>query len=778
LDQGCEANGVGRRANAGTRPPLLRFLRLPSVTSATSAFCICLLGFPALAQTLNLGTPIAPIMGQDASALAQARSLRAEAELIAAANSRGVGSALRLLTAALLETGQREAESSNAGGSDRGSIRLLLARTLVARLATIDALLAHGVIDAPTQSIITADLTRLAAAPEGEIDTIERALREALAPLADATDESADPAGQIAGPPLGGWITTDRPPEPGMYRALLSALSAEGTPLGSAGVDAMRQVDALAAQAWDFRAFRRSAESLRITVFGAAQGREGADTLPRWITPTARAALQPAFERALATLADRGRRPQGLADLRRVARLMDLVRRTDRLPDDQAGRRARESLSNYIAAPPSNRELEAQLLAGYGRALDLALAPASLPDDSLLARAVRPAWREFQDAARIAAGRVADALPTLLNDSAAMTDPGTLALFNGATQAMNEARGLHAMTSLLTGQDSPTPGVEPVPLDIHRDLATRLLTMAQVAARASGSTSGEGAAGKRDLGTLALDVAAWRVMPGEADLRAAVAAPDSGWTAATDGREHDLLDLVDRTRGAWLTNVTTQGTLVERAALRARLQLLADLLPLVREVAVTIRTLDEPPTGNASADDVGADAGGGSVAGANGRSGAGDARGSPSESSFTVSPPALNDWAGWELSRQAHRLLAEGLTDAVGETVSLALRGEDERARIRIAAMRTDMAGALLPARLHLVWLEARPATVGPLDEVALGAPDEPRTWMPARRELLAEFCRVAEELPAIRLRRDDAQDRTVRAYLSTLAQDALAELR
>lgn len=138
----------------------------------------------------------------------------------------------------------------------------------------------------------------------------------------------------------------------------------------------------------------------------------------------------------------------------------------------------------------------------------------------------------------------------------------------------------------------------------------------------------------------------------------------------------------------------------------------------------------------------------------------------------------LGDWAGWELSRQAHRLLAEGLTDAVGETVGLALRGEDERARIRVAAMRSDMAAALLPARLHMSWVRVRPGAVGPLDEIALGPADEGRAWMPASRELLAEFCALAEELPGIRLRRDDAQDRVVRAYLATLALDALAQLR
>jgi len=178
------------------------------------------------------------------------------------------------------------------------------------------------------------------------------------------------------------------------------------------------------------------------------------------------------------------------------------------------------------------------------------------------------------------------------------------------------------------------------------------------------------------------------------------------------------------------------------------MQLLADLLITVREVVTTQRMLDESPLGDESE---------------------GDRSRDPT--------PSLNEWAGWELSKQAHRLLVEGLTDALSETVSLALRGEDERARLRIAAMRQDLAGALLPARLCLRWREVRPASVGRLDDVALGPPDA-RAWMPVPRELVAEFCRVAEELPGIRVRRDDAQDRTVRAYLGVLAQDALAELR
>lgn len=719
-----------------------RHLHPVSTRCALLAACALCLSTPiAAAQTLNLGTPQAPTLGEAASALALARQLSTDADAIPdLAGTTSPRAQARRLAAALLETGQREAESNNRPAAARGSARILLARTIAAHLDTLDTLLDHESIDEPTRIIIAADLARLTQHASDDPPTIERALRETLAPLTNLADRAQPP------PALGGWITTDQPVDPPAYRTLISALSAPGTPLSSATVDALVAADALAERADRHHAFRRSAESIRLALFGAAQGKAATDELPRWIGPAARATLEPALDRALATLADPGRRPQGLAELRRIARIMRLVRRSSALPEDQAGRRARESLSNYIAAPPSNRELEAQLLSGYERALELALATASLPDDRLLARPLRPAWREFLDTVRTAAGRIADSLPTLLNDSAAMTDPGTLALFNAVNQALDEARGLHALTALLTGQDEPTPGVEPVPLDSRRDLATRLLTMSQVASRAGGSTSGEGAAAKRDLGTLATDIAAWRSLPAERQLRAAVATPDPAWTATTDGREHDLLDLIDRTREAYLANVISQGTLVERAALRARMQLLADLLPLVHEVAVSTRTLDD----DSDAPD-------------------------PNQAPI---PPALADWPGWELSRQAHRLLAEGLTDAISETVSLALRGEDERARLRIAAMRRDMAGALLPARLAIAWERVRPPSAAPLDEIGLGPPDDDRAWMPVRRELLAEFCRLAEELPGIRLRRDDAQDRTLRAYLTTLAQDALAELR
>ena len=709
------------------------------------------------AQTLNLTAPRAPVMGDASAALALAAQIESEAqELRAHADeAAAVGAALRALAAGLLTHGQREAESDNRTASLRGSTRILLARSLVARLGAIEHAIQGGALPGPALAIMGADLARLASQSDGDLDAIERGLREALAPLtASMAGERAwapsdDAPGIPTDPrlvPLGGWVSGVAPVDLPAYRTLVSSLGAEGTPLPSASVEVLEVVDELADRASADRAFRGSAESIRAAVLGASWPAGSSSLWPRWLGPTARATVDPAFERGLALLADPGRRAQGLSELRRQGRVAALVQRTDALADDQAGRRAREAFSNYLAAPPTNRELEAQLLTAYERALDLALAPERLPDERLLARPLRPAWREFQDAARVACDRLADALPTMLNDSSAMTDPGVLALFNGANQALAEARGLHALSALLTGETDVAPGAEPVVLDRYRDLASTLLTMAQVASRAGGSTSGEGAAAKRDLAALAFDVGAWRVLPGEPELRAAVATPDSAWTTATEGREHDLLDLVERTRAAYLENAISGGTLVERAALRARMALLVDLLVTVREVVVTQRMLDAAPSEGGSSPE-------------------------------TPMAPSLNEWSGWELSRPAHRLLAEGLVDALSETVSLALRGEDERARLRIAAMRQSMAGALVPARLYLLWEGVRPAGVGALDDVGLGGPDA-RSWMPVPREALAEFCRVAEELPGIRVRRDDAQDRGIRAYLAALAQDALSQMR
>lgn len=707
-------------------------LRPAAITAALAVAAALALHTPAAAQTLNLSGPQTPQLGDDAAALALADRLRAEAEAVAAPAE----AAARRLAAALLETGQREAESRR---SPRGPARVLLGRTIAARLDAIDAALESRAIDPPTALIIAADLARIAARPDEDPVQIERALREALAPLADAPQRLGLPA-----PPHGGWIQTQPPPALATYADALAQWTAEGTPLSTPAIEALRAATALADQAGSSRAYQRAADAIHMAVL-AAHDAGATQPLPRWIGPTARAAFEPALDRALATMADPGRRAQGLAELRRHGRLLALVRAADRLPDDQTGRRAREALSNFIAIPPTNRELEATLLGAYERALGLVHAARSLPDDRALVRQLRPAWREFQNTARAAADRLADVLPTLLNDSAAMSDPGIISLFSATASALDEARGLHELTALLAGQ--PPAGAEPVALDAHRDLAARLLTLAQAVSRSSG---GDSTAARRDLAAIALDAAAWRILPAEAELRAAVAAPDRAWTTATEGREHDLLDLVDRTRAAYLANIASQGPLVERAALRARLQMIADLLVLVRDVAHTVRSLDEPAVPSESAD----------------------------PTAGPHAPPALAAWSGWELSRAAHRLLSEGLTDATRETISLALRSEDERARIRIAAIRRDLAPALLPARLEQAWLAVAPRAVGPLDEIALGPPDPALAWMPIPRDLLAEFCRLAEELPGIRLRRSDSQDRQVRAALAALAQDALAQLR
>ncbi|MCA9287095.1 MAG: hypothetical protein KDA05_00835 [Phycisphaerales bacterium] len=698
----------------------------------------------ASAQTLNLGTPERPDLGEDAADLALARQTRAEGEAIADdAPGREVRVALRRLAGALLETSARQ--------DQRGAPRALLGRTLVRLAPAIDAACSvpatTGGLDEPQMVLIAADLDRLGANSGDDVEAIERALRVVLAPVMAMLDASADAKGATP-PPVGGWITIGAPVDRGVYATAVSRLTTDGSPLSSVGVEALRRLDQTIQSVDAHRGFRRSGESLRLALVQAAPA---ADTLPRWLAPTAVTTLVPAFERALVNLADPARRAQGLEEMRRLGVLMGLVQRTDRLPDNQAGRRAREALSAYIAVPPSNRELEARVLSAYSRGLDLALAPPDLPDDRRLVRQIRPAWREFRDNARIACDRVAEVLPTLLNDSAAMTDPGVLALFNGAGTALGEARSMVDLSLLLAGVAEPAADQEPVAADANRDLAARVLSLAQAASRGGP----EGVAAMRDLGTLGTDAAAWRVMPAEPGLRAAAARQNASWNRATDGRELDLLDLLDRTRAAYWANIAAQGTLVERAALRARLGMIADLLTTVREVAATLEMLGAP----GGTQDPGAESASGGPAGG------------------TLAAPSLRDWPGWELSSQSLELLTEGLDDACAETVSLALRGEDERARLRISAMRQDMAAALLPARLAVAYAAVAPRAAGVLDEIGTGAPDPALAWMPVERELLGEFCRAASELPGIRLRRDDAQDRQTRAYVQMLAEEALADL-
>ncbi|MEZ6235656.1 MAG: hypothetical protein R3B68_15850, partial [Phycisphaerales bacterium] len=600
----------------------------------------------ASAQTLNLGTPQRPDLGEDAADLALARQSRAEGEAIAGdAPGRDVRVALRRLAGALLDASARQHQ--------RGAPRALLGRTLVRLAPAIDAACSvpasAGGLDEPQTVLIAADLDRLAASPDADVERIERDLRGALAPMVAMLEAG----GPDAAPPVAGWVTGAAAVDRGAYATAVSRLTTDGSPLSGVGVDALRRLDQTIQSADEHRGFRRSSESLRLALVRAAPA---ADTLPRWLGPTAVTTLVPAFERAVVNLADPARRSQGLEEMRRLGLLMGLVQRTDRLADNQAGRRAREALSAYIAVPPSNRELEARVLSAYSRGLDLALAPPTLPDDRRLVRQIRPAWREFRDNARIACDRVAEVLPTLLNDSAAMTDPGVLALFNGANTALGEARSMVDLSLLLAGiAELPAElpaDQEPVASDANRDLAARVLALAQAASRGGP----EGVAAMRDLGTLGTDAAAWRVMPAEPGLRAAAARQNASWNRATDGRELDLLDLLDRSRAAYWANIAAEGTLVERAALRARLGMIADLLSTVREVAATLEMLGA----GGAAQDPGGDS----------ESASGPAAGLPAGGSLAA--PSLRDWPGWELSSQSLELLTEGLDDACAETVSLA----------------------------------------------------------------------------------------------------------
>ncbi|HRQ72708.1 MAG TPA: hypothetical protein PLU35_06745, partial [Phycisphaerales bacterium] len=644
---------------------------------------------PAWAQRLDLGGVRVPEPGEGKAALAVASLMEEQARTIEARDTSAAGrvrSAARRLAAALIRSGEEAGE--------RGSVRVVTGRTLAVGMADLDLLLTNQTALAePTLHAVADELAFLGAAVPPDDNELDRSIRDAFAPL---TMLAGAPGGAV-----GCFVEGERGlPEGATLGGLADALDAlaAGGPLSE---DAARAVGGLSERirlAAQWPAYARSAGAVAA---GVLEAHVAVESLPAWVTREARERMRGERDRAIMALMNASLAPSAMASLRDLRTLASIAARLDAIDAARSGsRQAREAWLRLVVADANDVRRAGASPARIGAAMDRALllveARAALPDESAVARQVRPALRALADAARDGEPRVLSVLAGVLEQPDPLTDPAIVAALNAQQRAVDDARMLVALNRLLcewvgagAPGDAPAPETEPrtrepAPVRAMLPLAERVRVLGVELGRAA---SRDGALA--ELRTLAETAPLLFDVPGLAELTADP--NERGWRDATGGRGDEIVRAAAAARAAWVESALSDRLADRRGADTERLRTLAATLAVQRDAASYLRLIASP----------------------------------------APMPGAAQSWPGWEMS-------ARGLA-ALGPRVRT-------EAASRALALRDEAPGALLAGRLERLAAARGVGTRrGLLHEVALGPPRE-GSWLADRRGALAAVCRYAEE--------------------------------
>lgn len=650
----------------------------------------------ASAQVLDLGSaPRPPAPGDGAAALALAGRMGEEAERLDALGTvlASAQAALRRAARAIILTGETAGEP--------GSIHIVTGATIAARLKALDERLADSDL-APSLAAVIADLDVLAGAVPGEPTPLDRALRDALAPLGLE----------------GGWVAAE-PGGRGPWSADEVARWAAIPGVTAGGMEALDSIGTLLAQAAELPAYRAGAEAIRGRVRAGAAAAAG---LPAWVTGKELEECGHALDRAFREMGTSATRDAGLKRLGWLAGVGRLCTLVDRLPSSNETRKVRDALLAQMSAVSRGGGLDTRPIDNLERAIALALARSDLGDERDILRQVRPAWRELWGDAVRSEQRIIGALPRILEEPGALTDPGIVSILSTHTRALEDLSGMRRASQVLGPRlagSVPTgpavPGINPSLRDNEHALAAeRILALGQDMLKNEGREQAREA-----LRALGDGLIAWHEFPGERDLRDS--APGSPISKVLAGRERDLLAGIERARREWLLSWARGGDARQEGR---PLESLGTLLSLALD-AMTISAL----------------------------AGAHEGRAQP--------------WPGWQLAGSARRALAAEIESELHRLTPMALDRDPAAAIQAIRKAHSDLAVQRLAARLE----RDLPAAAAPLLEVAGGPPMD--AWGEAWRADLAAVCRYTDEWAEALDRNETARAAAIKAYAALRAMRA-----
>lgn len=669
-----------------------------SAWHVAAALCCAVLTVGVLkAQTLNLGGkgPFAT----DAGAAAQSL----EAELRAIGDAPGEDVAI----AALARLGADLARSGRAAG-ERGSWCVVQALTIRNRLGDVRVRLAATDGDpAVTRAAIARDLRIEDESILRDERRVRVLMRDGLAPLLPQPRDGAD------GP--GWWREGGDEVLPESLAVLVA-----GHKGGERYVDVVTRLDERIVNARRWWVYRSPADTVRRAVVRAAPLALEPDA---WLSRGAKESVAEEFARAVGVIADGAEGRDAVARLRRLADLGRLVSLCGGV--DDAKRTLRTAVSDFVAAVPDglDEDYAARLTAAL-RAAESMREVEPLCDEEKVVRQLRVGVRALAIPARETAGAVRDAVPRLLKSRDAMNDPAVLSAINVHRENVEDLRRVLQASDAM--RDSAKPAQ--VRTDMVR-IADRLLEFARDATARKATP-----VARMQLRELARQVSVATLLPGERELRAAVAeeapAPEiaekvvrvRAWAGA---RGRNLVERIDQQRALWQSGWADQraGSAAPVDAAR-RLDALAALCGLIEDLAAS------------------------GLAPASGAGVAGEKRGVAA---------AIARSPAWEMDAQVLERWAASaevsIADAIGACVDVdvvvgsGLPGRLERAMREWSLV--ALAGRLNRRAEALNAGAEIDASVRGVLELAAGMPDDADVWLAERRGQLAVICRYAMEWDA-----------------------------
>lgn len=542
-------------------------------TASNWLACALLLGAgaPSTAQMLDLGGNPAPVIDASTAASELASFLEAQsAEIAARARDQpalACSASLRTLAAALLRDGQERGEN--------GATRLLAARTLVRLLPDLDAALTEGRVPAPMCHLAADDLSRQAAALPVAQASLDRALRDALAPLTNSL------------------VAPETPPA-------LPSLAVEAQ--NHDGIDAapFARLDELVAAGlvWPSHAASaaRTHESVRRAMRVLAA--------PGWLEAQARRSLAAGLTQSVTDLADRRIADVALLQIDRIALLADLVEQVDALRDGPLRRTA----TARVATLAQTLETDPGGMARSARALLVVLSAPGVESlerkDPWMPTPVRVALGHELNALEEARQRLLSVGLELQDRSDPMIEPALLSALRGHRRARDSVLDLFAIGTMLCGVEpveGQSPRTRPRVLREYRRLSTPLLEAGRDLA-----DPGRSEQARAFIASLAGIARALDPLPGEDSLREAADAgsnmPSSRrelWKNLTGGRAGDLLDRIDQARQQVRIALGEEDPVEQAAAAVTELHRFGSLLRSL-EAADALRS-GGPEAANASA---------------------------------------------------------------------------------------------------------------------------------------------------------------------------------
>ncbi len=510
---------------------------------------------PAHAQLLDLGGGSAPVVDASTASSELASFLTAQADAIEKPEDVSPGlrasAAVRRLAAAMLISGQ------TLGA--RGAPRLVIARTIVTNLAALDAAFdgpAAGLTPARA-GLVAEDCARLAADLPTRQNELDRALRDAFAPLTNALGVY-DPAWPVAG---GAAPAADQTP--------LAAL-VEAPP---ERVAILSGLDHLLVRARSWASHEASARRTASLVREAVLVLDA----PGWVEPEVRRMLARSFDDAAASLLDPLEADRALLNLERLGSVARLLAAVESVKPVPLRRRVEVAVSELLAGFEGDpARVGRAAVTGYrllGRADDRGL----LEREAGLPTFARVAWRNGLRDWHKAHTRLIGALIERLDAPDPMTEPAMLAAIRAHRQARQLLVDISAIGTFLTGvspEGAASGKGRPRVLKDRRLLGSTVLALGKAMA-----DEDTGDAAREQLAAIAALVRAAAPLEHEQAIRDA--AGEVFVEAAAGGGTARLLDALDELHAQAINELKMRepaGPDSDAAAIVARAESLTSLL--------------------------------------------------------------------------------------------------------------------------------------------------------------------------------------------------------